>query len=143
MRKWLLWILCSILLYSFCACKPTINNEEQPNDTPTEITYSIQYKCLVAGQQQDLFEVMKIPTGTYPTTYKKGQDAYISNLQSYCTAENITYRFDGWYYNEVCTEKLINNKISKDKVGDIVLYANITVLRPEADDNAIEYVCLV
>ncbi len=111
-------------------------NEKPEPETPVQTTYSITYQAAPqCGISDGLFQALKMVLGTYPDSYTVGIGVTVSELRSDVIDETYRYTFEGWYYDEECTQKCENGVIDKDKTGDIVLYAQISKsLRSEGGD---------
>ena len=98
-------------------------------------TYSITYKRAGYEDEPDLFAngseyaQSQQTNGNYPTTYKNGTAVSVSDLKSSFSgtgANAESYTFDGWYWDTEM-ETPFEGTIPDDMVGNITLYADITV----------------
>lgn len=106
--------------------------------------YGISYVGSLDGTVVDIPSVMYSSKGSYPTTYYSGYETKISDLLGKMdpvewdgwkgaysgspveVGNNKTFSFYGWYWDKACTMEF-NGTVSQESVGDIKLYAKLTV----------------
>lgn len=108
--------------------------------------YEISYVGSLDGTVVDIPSVMYSSKGSYPTTYYSGYETKVSDLLGKMepvsaewegfegtyvgspvdVGDNKSFSFYGWYWDKACTMEF-NGTVSQKPVGDIKLYAKLTV----------------
>ena len=136
--------MCIGLIVSFDDKKEVKKENEQTTIVYTD--YKIKYVAVQDGAETDVYSALWKTDGNYPKGYNNGEETVIDDLlgkmnpiedgemAGMCYGQGVPdpinpnkdYSFYGWYLDKKCTEAF-DGIISKNTVGDITLYAKISV----------------
>lgn len=92
-----------------------------------KVEYNVTYVAVQNGTVTDIHPDFYKNGGSYPSEYVSGVGATIDDLNGYVYVSAYEDRtFKGWYLDSACTEAF-DGTIDKEAVGDITLYAKISV----------------
>lgn len=122
----------------------------EPNEPNDGVEYTITYRMVANGTEEDIYEPLFRSDGEYPTVYTEGDRITISDLNGKVTKtpvpdswgmdgaytikgdftdpnnSNRTFEFYGWFLDSECTLAVSDNTIYNAS-GDITLYAKIFI----------------
>lgn len=92
-----------------------------------KVEYKITYVAIQKGVQTDIHPDLYKRGGNYPLEYTSGTEVAIDDLRDYIWVGAYEDRvFQGWFLDSNCTEEF-DGTIDKDEIGNITLYAKISV----------------
>ncbi len=94
-----------------------------------EVVSFITYKWNDFGTMKegvDTFPEPMIDGVSFPMEYVEGKGTKLPSLKTWKQGKS-TYEFEGWCYDENLKEKVSGNEISKEKTGNVVVYAALAV----------------
>ena len=94
-----------------------------------ETTYTISYQWNDYGTVYDGIENFPeaMTAGLeFPAEYAVGKTVAVPKLNMWKKNSNLTYEFEGWYYDEALQNKVSNAGLSTTLTGDITLYAKVS-----------------
>lgn len=126
------------------------NNPETPIEPSEDITYTISYRMVTNGTEEEIYAPLFKRDGEYPIVYDSGDKITVSDLNgkvnvtpvpdswgmsgAYVSSSeysdpnnpNRSFAFYGWFLDSECTVPLSDNTIYNTS-GNITLYAKVSV----------------
>ena len=112
------WVRGDITLYA------KIVEREKTNDDV--VTASIAYEWDEFGLGKE--GIKKIQEGiVLPTEYVEGEEITLPKLKTWKQSDRVSYYFLGWYYDSAFENKIEQETISKNCVGNLIIYPSLEI----------------